>query len=114
MEWDFDIVHLAGVKHQAADYFSQPPTMGTDDSEINAENPVMVFATRARNKLNFVPENTSEETHVETKKPQLPTLVEFLSVKRTEANFDSKRRPWKYPGRTLISKMIDYSWDIRG
>lgn len=59
MEHDFKIVHVAGVKHHAADKLSQVPIEITNYSDINGDNPTLSYAKAARRTLSRVANNTS-------------------------------------------------------
>lgn len=80
MEYDFDTVYRAIVKHQAADALKRPPTKRTDDFDINDEISVMVVATRAQKRLTKVLDDPPEPIHIETNEPKIAFLVEFCKV----------------------------------
>lgn len=53
--------------------------------------PIMSFATRAQNRPRKVEDILLERTLIETNKPLLSTLFEFMSLQVTEAYFDNIR-----------------------
>lgn len=50
MKFRFDVLHRAGVKHQAAEALSRIITTGTDDKYINDEIPVLATQHHTHNK----------------------------------------------------------------
>lgn len=92
MEYDFDIPHRAGVEQQVDDALSRLLMKVMDDSDIHDESPVMVVATCTQKGLTKVQYETTDKSHTMTNGPQLPTLFEIMSAKRTDLYCDSTRQ----------------------
>lgn len=103
MEYNFDIVNRAGVKHQAADALSRLLTKGTDNSDIYEEIPIMAVATPALKRLSNVQDSTPEQTFSETNEPQLPALDELRSAQGADAYCENIRQTVRIPRSSLNS-----------
>lgn len=63
IQYDFEIAHRAGVKHQAADDLTRLPTVWVGNTELDVEMPVMVV-TRMKGhngKRSVVPDGKKEK-----------------------------------------------------
>lgn len=85
MEYDFFIIHQAGVEHQEADDLSRAHTEETDDSDIKHEIAIMAVATSAQMTLSKIQDNIPEQTHIKIDGPQLPKLDDLISARGTDA-----------------------------
>lgn len=80
MEYDFDEIHRAKVKYQAADALSGLRNEGTDDSDIDDSIKVRTVASHAQSRLPEATDIFPKKDLIETKKPNLSTLEKFLSA----------------------------------
>lgn len=71
MEYDFNVVHQAGVKDRKVEELSRLYTDGTDTSDISNEITIMALATRAQKQTSKDPAPTPEPTHIEANEPQV-------------------------------------------
>lgn len=88
MKYDFEILHWAVDKHQAACALSRLLIKVKDDSNINDEILVIVFDTRAQKIPSKVLGDTLKQAYIETNEPALRTLAEFISAQSTDAYSD--------------------------
>lgn len=94
INYDFDIVHLAEVKHQAADALSELLTNRADDTELDDELPVVVITDD--NAINFeCIECYDDETSVacvkDPDKQILPILEKIICEQASDAYCDQVR-----------------------
>lgn len=64
LEFEFDIVHSAGIKHEAADAISSLPTDGADNIKLNDDILVLAITTK-----------TTKTTNTDKSKPQQENWV---------------------------------------
>lgn len=98
MEYNFDIIHCTGVKHQKTDVLCRLPTEQMNNFNINDDISVLVVTTHTQTKVNRVKDNTATKTYIETNESQLPTLGEFISAQGTDDYCEEIRPTVGKPG----------------
>lgn len=87
MDFNFNMFHTVGFKHQAADQILQLNTEAMDYSGIEDDIPIIAATTRAWNRYSEIANNTPEQTKIETSEQSLLTRYDFIRAKGTNAFF---------------------------
>lgn len=97
MEYDFNIVHMSGVKDKPADSPSRLTTEGRNNSDINGDIPIMAVATCAQKRFREVNNNNPEKAHIKYDEPRLPPFHEVMRGRGTETYCDKVRLTLRTP-----------------
>lgn len=108
LEYEFDVIHRAGVKHQAADSPCRLPTAGGDTSELEEKIPVMAVTwmkrqdyikksallnrKRKRNRFTKLQKSSGAE---------LPTISEFIFARFKDTFCKQSRQVGRTTGSAL-------------
>lgn len=78
IEFDFEIVHTAGIDHQAADALSRAPMNGSDSTMLENDIHIIVFTRSNKRSVNSATVSSADVSHAEINKAvgtNLPTLL---------------------------------------
>lgn len=97
MEYDFNIINKASIKHHATNTLSRLNSKKADDSDIDDDIPVMAVNTRAQTRWNKYAYTTLDTNVNETIEAKLSIRNGFLSARSTDAYWEKTQPTVRMP-----------------